>query len=444
MDAAPDTIVALATSPGRSGIAVIRVSGNKVIDVANSVLKKLPPPRLATYCDFIDSNSQTIDQGLAIYFPAPNSFTGEDVLELQGHGGPVVVNQLISEIVNLGARLAKPGEFSERAFLNDKLDLAQAEAIADLIDATSKDAARCALRSLQGEFSKLINILVEELIYLRTFVEAAIDFVDEEIEFLEKEKIGLRIQQLIVSIENILRDAKQGSLLREGIRAVIAGKPNAGKSSLLNKLSGKETAIVTDIPGTTRDVLHDYILLDGMPIHLIDTAGLRESTDKIEQEGIRRAETEIGKADLVLWVMDGTQPLDTIPQHLQVPNLILIKNKIDKINLQASQEIQDTSITVSLSAKTGEGIDLLKQLIKETVGFTQTNEGTFSARARHIDALQRAKAFTQNALQHKNSLAFELLAEELRLAQSALSEITGEFTSDQLLGRIFGSFCIGK
>jgi tRNA modification GTPase len=440
-----DTIVAPATPPGRGGVAIVRISGSHVKDIAVALLGKLPVPRYATFSEFHDRDGITIDEGIALFFPAPHSFTGEDVLELHGHGGPYVVDALVKQILELGARFARAGEFSERAFLNDKLDLTQAEAVADLIDASSEQAARSALRSLQGEFSKKIHALVEDVIRLRIYIEAAIDFVEEEIDFLANENITNQLQSIFTALEMIQAQATQGTLLREGITAVIAGQPNVGKSSLLNALSGKETAIVTNIPGTTRDVLREHINIDGMPMHVIDTAGLRESNDPVEQEGIRRARNEIARADLVLFVTDATSEipiklsdvLEQIPSHATV---ITIRNKMDLLTTP-----QNNGDEIFLSAKTEEGLDILKQKIKSAVGYQSNTEGLFSARRRHLDALNRTKVFLQNALHQLSEYkAGELAAEELRQAQLALNEITGEFTSDDLLGRIFSSFCIGK
>lgn len=438
-----DTITAAATPPGRGGIAIVRVSGPQVSHIATQVLGKLPTPRQAVYLPFLDETGTAIDEGIAIYFPGPNSFTGEDVLELQGHGGMAVVDLLLRRIVGIGARLARPGEFSERAFLNDKMDLAQAEAIADLIDATSAQAARSALRSLQGEFSKRVHALVEALIRLRIYVEAAIDFAEEEIDFLADSQVSNNLTAAMRDLEAIQASARQGTLLREGITAVIAGQPNVGKSSLLNQLSGKDSAIVTDIPGTTRDVLREHILIDGMPMHVIDTAGLRDSDDVVEQEGIRRARQEIERADLVLFLVDASrEDLTELPRDTAA---IVVRNKIDLVNEAPSISTVNGQTIISVSAKQGLGIDLLKNQIKSRVGLESGSEGTFSARRRHLDALARAAAFLQRGEQqlHENR-AGELLAEDLRQAQNALSEITGEFSSDDLLGRIFSSFCIGK
>lgn len=445
-----DTIVAAATPLGRGGVAIVRVSGPLVNDIIDIILKKKLTPRLATVTTFLDPNGHLIDEGLALFFPAPHSFTGEDVLELQGHGGPVIVDCLIRSIVSCGARLARPGEFSERAFLNDKLDLVQAEAIADLIDASSEESARAALRSLQGDFSQKIHTLVNALIHLRTYVEAAIDFSEEEIDFLADQQIIINLNNILDELNTIETSAVSGSVLREGIRLVIAGRPNVGKSTLINALSGKETAIVTDIPGTTRDVLREYIVLDGIPIHIIDTAGLRESEDIVEKEGIRRAHHEIEQADLILFVVDSEKEtvsditvfLNKIPHSRPI---IMVRNKIDLTNDQPRIINEKNKTTILLSAKLHVGIDLLKNHIKSVVGFKTTTEGIFSARRRHLDALKRAKQFLLNGkdqlLQHH---AGELLAEELRYAQLALSEITGEFTPDDLLGNIFSNFCVGK
>lgn len=444
-----DTIVAIATPQGRGGVAVIRVSGPAVNHVAQSLLKIVPKPRHATLLPFFDEKGASIDEGIALYFPAPHSFTGEDVLELQGHGGPAVMDLLVRAVLKTGARLARPGEFSERAFLNDKLDLAQAEAIADLIEASTEQAARSAMRSLQGVFSERISALVEALIRLRTYVEAAIDFAEEEIDFLADQQVSDQLTQAIHQLEKIEAEATQGSLLRDGITVVIAGVPNVGKSSLLNALSGRDSAIVTDIPGTTRDILREVISIQGVPLHIIDTAGLRDSDDVVEQEGIRRAQRELSQADVVLFVVDAMKNehpandfLASLPAHAA---FITVRNKIDLTHASPALTWDNGTPVISLSAKTQLGIDLLRQQILASVGYNAEATGSFSARRRHLDALARAKAFLlqgQEQLQlHK---AGELLAEDLRLAQAALCEITGEFTSDDLLGRIFSSFCIGK
>ncbi len=447
------TIAAVATPPGKGGVAVIRVSGPLCQRVASSLLGKELPVRQACYLPFFDHNQQIIDQGIAIFFKAPHSFTGEDVLELQGHGGPIIMDMLLEAVLNCGVYMAKPGEFSERAFHNDKLDLAQAEAIADLIESGSRQAAKSALRSLSGEFSQKVNQLLEQIIHLRIYVEAAIDFPEEEIDFLQDEKIVEQTDAIKFAMASLLKNAEQGSLLREGMKVVIAGKPNAGKSSLLNALAGKQSAIVTDIAGTTRDVLTEQINIDGLPLHIVDTAGLRDAQDQVEKIGIERASKEIESADRILLVVDSTEemPKDIraelshyINPNIELPVVTLVKNKIDLLNQDAAIETGDVE-TVLLSANTGDGVELLKQHLKKSVGFDASESGTFMARRRHINALT-------NAQQHINKgfdlleqhCAGELLAEELKLAQDYLNEITGEFTSDDLLGKIFTSFCIGK
>lgn len=450
-----ETIVAQATAPGRGGIGILRVSGPLATKVAQAILGKCPKPRMADYLPFKDADGTILDQGIALYFKSPNSFTGEDVLELQGHGGQVVLDLLLKRILQIdGIRLARPGEFSEQAFLNDKLDLAQAEAIADLIDATSEQAVRSALKSLQGEFSKKVNELVDSVIYLRTYVEASIDFPDEEIDFLADGKIEANLRGIINQLENVRSEAKQGSILREGMKVVIAGRPNAGKSSLLNALAGHEAAIVTDIAGTTRDVLREHIHIDGMPLHIIDTAGLRDATDEVERIGISRAWTEIEQADRIILMLDSSDPesadlskvrsefLAKLPSTLPVT---LVRNKIDLNGEQASESEQGGYQMISLSAQTHDGVQLLREHLKQAMGFQTGMEGGFLARRRHLDALDKAAEHLQIGLVQLTEFhAGELLAEELRLVQSYLSEITGQFTSDDLLGNIFSSFCIGK
>ncbi len=446
-----DTIVAPATALGRAGVGVIRLSGPLVIDIAQKISSKIPKPRYATYTEFRDDQDNIIDKGLVLFFPCPHSFTGEDVLELQVHGSPVIIDMLIKAILSWGARLARPGEFSERAFLNHKMDLIQAEAVADLINAGSEQAARAAMHSLEGIFSEKINHLNQQLIQLRVYIEAAMDFAEEEIDFLGDNKIIEKLEKIIIDLKNIQHNAKQGVLLQEGMTVVIAGKPNAGKSSLLNQLSGRDSAIVTHLPGTTRDILRERIHIDGLPLEIIDTAGLRESDDIIEQEGIKRAREMIRKADCVLYLRDITDSEPENDEILKHPKLILIYNKIDLEHLTpfldtfSSTGRQKNIPNIKISAKTGEGIDLLKKYLKSMMGFEENVETGFSARRRHLDALRRADEFLLHAKdQLINFKALECAAEDLRLVQQALNEMTGEFTSDDLLGKIFSSFCIGK
>lgn len=450
-----DTIVAQATAPGRGGVGIVRVSGPAAEQVAEIVLGKCPRIRYAEYLPFKDEQGQVLDQGIALLFKAPNSFTGEDVLELQGHGGPVIMDMLIRRILKIdGIRPARPGEFSERAFINDKLDLAQAEAIADLIEASSEQAARSAMHSLQGQFSSKIQQLVESLTRLRIYVEAAIDFPDEEIDFLSDGKVAGDLYSIMSELDDVRGEAKQGALLREGMKVVIAGRPNAGKSSLLNALAGRESAIVTEIAGTTRDVLREHIHLDGMPLHIIDTAGLRDTQDKVEQIGIERAWAEIEQADRVLFMVDGTTTdavdpreiwpefVDRLPKNI---GLTVIRNKADLTGEDLAPSQEQGHAVYRISAKTELGLPALREHLKACMGFQGNTEGGFMARRRHLDALERA---AERLLVAKEQLevfvAGELVAEELRLAQESLSEITGEFSSDDLLGRIFSSFCIGK
>ena len=450
-----DTIVAQATPPGRGGVGILRISGPKAQEVAQAVLGKLPKARYAEYLPFLANDGSTLDEGIALFFPNPHSFTGEDVLELQGHGGPVILDLLLKRILEIsGVRIARPGEFSERAFLNDKLDLAQAEAIADLIDASSEQAAKSAISSLQGVFSKKVNALVESLIHLRIFTEAAIDFPEEEIDFLSDGKIEAELNQVIQRLNEVRQEAKQGSLLREGMKVVIAGRPNAGKSSLLNALAGRDAAIVTNIAGTTRDVLREHIHIDGMPLHIIDTAGLREASDEVERIGIERAWQEIEQADRVLFMVDSTTTNETNPEKLwpefieRLPKNIpvtVIRNKADLTGEALGYSEEEGYALIQLSARTGEGVTLLREHLKQAMGFSSSTEGGFLARRRHLQALEKASEHLTNGQYQLTTFhAGELLAEELRLAQETLSEITGQFTSDDLLGRIFSSFCIGK
>jgi len=444
-----ETIAALATPPGRGGVGIVRVSGPKSAEIARKVLGQLPLPRQACYLDFVDEDGTVLDSGIAIFFSGPSSFTGEDVLELQGHGGPVVLDMLLRRTLQLGARLARPGEFSEQAFLNDRIDLAQAEAIADLIEASSEQAARGALQSLQGVFSQSINDLVENLIELRIYVEAAIDFPEEEIDFLADKRIAEQLHYIHQQVGEVLKLAEQGALLREGMHVVLAGQPNAGKSSLLNALAGRESAIVTDVPGTTRDVLREEIHIDGMPLHIIDTAGLRDSEDRVEKEGIKRTWQAIEQADQVLLLVDDQTGVTAADERIlhQLPDNIhvtFVHNKID-LSGNGHERIEHNKDTIiRLSAKTKLGIDLLRDHLKAQMGYTGAGEGKFIARRRHLDALQRALLQLDKAKEQLQYQSGELLAEDLRQAQRALGEITGQVSSDELLGRIFSSFCIGK
>lgn len=447
---APDTIAAIASAPGRGAVGVIRVSGPDVPHIAQEILGFLPMPRLAQVANFRSGSGEPLDRGLALYFPAPASYTGEHVLELQGHGGALILDLLLRRLLDMGCRMARPGEFSERAYLNGKIDIAQAEAIADLIDAGTTAAARAAVRSMQGEFSARINALQAQITELRTLVEAAIDFPDEELEFLPGSALGGRMANILIAFELITAAARQGALLREGLNVVIAGRPNAGKSSLLNNLVGDEIAIVTDQPGTTRDVLRQHVHLDGLPLNLIDTAGLRAAADAAEAEGVRRALNEVDRADRVLYIVDAaaSPPLDWRAELQELPPGVPVTLVFNKIDLSGAAPSADESLDppqVFLSAKTGEGVALLREHLKTRAGYVSGESGALSARRRHLDALRRAKACVeQAALTLTETRAFELFAEELRRAQLALGEITGEFSSDDLLGEIFSSFCIGK
>src|SRR5690554_2806012 len=452
----PETITAIATAPGQAGVGIVRVSGPLAKNIATTMLGYTPKPRYAHYGAFLDQSGELIDEGIGLFFPNPHSFTGEDVFELQGHGGTIILDVLLREVCQLGARLARPGEFSERAFLNDKLDLAQAEAIADLIESSSEQAARCAVRSMQGVFSRRIDELVESVTHLRIYVEAAIDFPEEEIDFLADGKVGADLQGLLQQVEQILSEAQQGTILRDGMKVVIAGRPNAGKSSLLNALAGREAAIVTAIEGTTRDVLREHIHIDGMPLHIIDTAGLRDSPDEVEQIGIARAWDEIRQADRILLMVDATTTDKTEPHEIwpdfidQLPAsapVTVIRNKVDLTGERVgiSAEPHQTAPVIRLAAKGAEGLDILRNHLKDCIGFASTTEGGFLARRRHLDALERARdSLLQGQTQLEGYGAGELLAEDLRAAQDALGEITGHLTPDDLLGKIFSSFCIGK
>lgn len=442
-----DTIAAIATASGQGGVGIIRLSGPASASIAEKILGELPRPRYAQYGPFHASDNSVIDTGISLYFPRPHSFTGEDVVELQAHGGPVVLDMLLKLCVQHGARVARAGEFSERAFLNDKIDLAQAEAIADLIAADSEQAAIAATRSLQGVFSSKVAELVEQLIQLRVYIESALDFPEEEIDFLADDALAARIQQLETMLAALQNEVVQGRLLKEGMHVVIAGKPNAGKSSLLNSLAGGESAIVTDIPGTTRDILREHIQIDGLPLHIIDTAGLRESSDIVEQEGIRRAREAIKQADLVLYltVNDHETPeLHDVQDNKQ--KLVIVRNKIDLEDTQPCIEESESGATrIKLSVKTGAGVHLLRDYLKSFMGFQAGSESQFIARRRHVVAIEKAAEHVAAASSYmQQNREGELMAEEYRLAQQELASITGEFSSDDLLGRIFADFCIGK
>ncbi|MEE3290988.1 MAG: tRNA uridine-5-carboxymethylaminomethyl(34) synthesis GTPase MnmE [Pseudomonadota bacterium] len=460
-----DTICAIATATGRGGIGIVRISGPKTRQISAEILGFEPTPRQAHSTNFLNASGATIDSGIAIFFAAPNSFTGEDILELQGHGGAQILHEIMEQVLSFGVREANPGEFSERAFLNGKIDLVQAEAIADLIDAGSKQAARSAMRTLQGEFSKRVDLMQEQLTTTRVNVEAAIDFSDEDIDVISDTGVVAAIEDTLIELDKVFEQAQQGLILKEGMNVVIAGKPNAGKSSLLNALAGENSAIVTDIPGTTRDVLKIEIVLDGMPIHIFDTAGLRSSEDLVEQEGIKRAQKAIEQADQILLVIDAAQQehdangllsfLEELHSELKlnsdgITNLTFILNKID---LVGELEAYRSSISlknkgypqISLSAKSGDGLALLREHLKQIIGYLPSESGDFVARERHLKALNSAKGFINSALSNLSKHShIEIIAEDLRLAQKALGSITGEFTSDDLLGEIFSSFCVGK
>ncbi len=442
-----DTIAAIATGQGKGGVGVIRISGIGIEALAIGILGKLPAARHATYCDFLDKNGDALDQGIALYFPSPHSYTGDDVLELQGHGGPAVLQLILQRCLDLGARLAQPGEFTRRAFLNDKLDLAQAESVADLIEANTSEAARSAIRSMRGEFSAAINSLVDELIHLRMLVEAMLDFPEEEVDSIDtKQRVAL-LKSIQSNLRLILDSAKQGSLLREGAHVVIAGQPNVGKSSLLNRLAGDDVALVSDIPGTTRDVIRQAIQIRGVPLHIMDTAGLHETQEVVESMGIARTHQTLHRADLILLLLDASQGLT--PQNeailaelpVDIPRL-LVYNKVDLLIGKYPGNVEALGPFAYVSAKTGEGVEELLNKILETVGWRAQESGAFMARERHLRALQQAQLHLRQAQEVLSGA--ELFAEELRLAQRALSEITGGYTSEDLLGEIFSRFCIGK
>jgi len=440
-----DTIVAIATPPGSGAVGIVRISGDDTERIASAMLGQLPEPRVARLRRFANSAGVTLDYGLALYFPGTASFTGEPVLELHGHGSPVVLATLVDAAVELGARRAEPGEFSKRAFLNDKLDLAQAEAIADLVGSGTAQAARAALRSLSGAFSDAVNELAEQLTGLRSYVEAAIDFPEEEIDFLGDAALAERLQCCGQAFASLLEKAAVGRVLRDGYRVVLVGRPNAGKSSLMNRLSGEETAIVTEVAGTTRDVLRERINVDGLAVELVDTAGLRDDPDRIEEEGIRRARQAIANADAVLWVQDAAGPAAGLDESIPPgAAMTVVRNKIDLSGETPGLQDGDPPV-VRLSARTGAGLDALRGHIRDLAGFRDLGEGAFTARRRHVDALRDAAAhFEAGRTAMEQSRAGELLAEELRLAHRSLGTITGAVTSDELLGRIFAEFCIGK
>ena len=442
-----DIIAAISTAPGRAGIGVVRISGPRLDKFISGIVSRRLPARRATLADFVDARRAAIDQGIALYFPAPHSYTGEDVLELQGHGGPVVLQLVLKRCLELGARPAQPGEFTRRAYLNDRIDLAQAESVADLIDASTSEAARSALRSLQGAFSQQVDELLNGLIELRALVEAALDFPEEDLEFIRQADGEGRLARLRSKLQDVMSASQRGSLLREGLRVVLAGRPNVGKSSLLNQLAGEEIAIVADVPGTTRDAIRQSISVEGVPLHIIDTAGLRPATDAVERLGIARAWAAIEHADLVLLLLDATQGETVEDREIRRelpagPPRVTVMNKIDLVPRTPAVEQVGSGCTVWLSAKTGAGVDLLRRALLESVGWKQGGEGLFMARERHLHALRLAHQHLELASRELGKL--EILAEELRLSQQALGSITGEFTSDDLLGEIFKRFCIGK
>lgn len=442
-----DAIAAIATAQGRGGVGVVRISGRGIAALANGILGKLPAPRHATYGNFLDENGDALDRGIALYFPAPHSYTGDDVLELQGHGGPAVLQLLLQRCLDLGARLAQPGEFTRRAFLNDKLDLAQAESVADLIDANTSEAARSAMRSLRGEFSAAIHTLVDELIHLRMLVEAMLDFPEEQVDATDLGRRDVLLNNIQSRLRHTLDTAKQGSLLREGAQVVIAGQPNVGKSSLLNRLSGEEVALVSAVPGTTRDVIRQAIQIRGVPLHVMDTAGLRVSQDAVENMGIERTHQTLRRADLILLLLDASRGMTAQDEVIlaglpaDIPRLRVF-NKTDLLSGTAPSYVQGHDPFVYVSAKTGEGLEELRGKLLGAVGWRDQESGAFMARERHLRALTLAQTHLTQA--HAVLDRAELFAEELRLAQRALNEITGEFTSDDLLGEIFSRFCIGK
>ena len=449
LPSARDTIAAIATAPGTGGVGIVRISGQAVPDIARALLGRLPAARHASFSRFRCADGSALDQGLALYFPAPHSFTGEHVLELHGHGGPVVLDLVLQEVLAHGARTARPGEFSERAFLNGKLDLAQAEAVADLIESASAEAARAALRSLEGDFSQRVRAINEQVIQLRLHIEALLDFPEEGIEYPADKNLAVRTIQLTGQIDLLRAATRQGQLLHDGMTVVLAGPPNAGKSSLLNALSQRESAIVSPIPGTTRDVVRECIQIDGLPLHVLDTAGLRDTDNVVESEGVRRAQEAMLRADRVLLVVDdceeeGGSVRDMLLRMPDGTRITLVRNKIDRSGRAPGKLTSRDVPEFAISAQHGDGLDILRQHLKECMGYQVAGEGAFSARRRHLDAIERARSHTELALAQLGAGRAELAAEELRQVQQALGEITGEFSSDDLLGRIFSSFCIGK
>ncbi len=448
----PDIIAAIATPPGRGGVGIVRISGKNLTSLAQSILGNLPEPRHAQLSQFLDMQGQIIDQGIALYFPAPNSYTGEDVLELQGHGGPAIMNLLLNQCLACGARMAQPGEFTLRAYLNEKIDLVQAESVADIIEASSSEAARCAVRSLQGRFSITIDELVRSLTTLRMFIEATLDFPEEEIEGLYGQEVKEKLSAINQQFEHVFSSARQGNLLQEGIKAVLVGAPNVGKSSLLNQLAEDDVAIVTEIPGTTRDSIQKLIALKGVPVHIIDTAGLRETADIVEQKGIARTQAAVKDADILIRLIDSSRAVpDEDNDILQAFSIdkphITVFNKIDLNSQTPAIKTSAHAVEVYLSAKTGAGVELLREQILHAAGWhaNQAGEGVFMARQRHLEALDDARNHLNAACTYSsNESEWELFAEELRLAQDALSSITGRITADDLLGEIFSNFCIGK
>lgn len=443
----PDTIAAIATAPGFGGIGIVRVSGPASPEIARQVLGQCPPAREAVFKPFLDHDKQLIDRGIAIYYAAPHSYTGEDVLELQAHGGPAILQLLLERCLALGARQAEPGEFTRRAYLNDKLDLAQAEAVADVINAATAEAARSAVRSLSGEFSELIQGLLDGLIHLRLYIEACLDFPEEEIDFISRGNIAEKLERIRQQLQTILQQARQGNLLREGIQVVLVGQPNVGKSSLMNRLVGEEVAIVTPVAGTTRDTIKNTIQIKGIPIHVVDTAGLRDTSDEVEQHGIARTWRALEKADAALILIDAAQGITpaekTVLDRLSsVLPKIWVHNKIDLQGEEPQTRLQGAVTHIYLSAKTGAGVDLLQEALLKIAGWQPAGGGIFMARTRHLQALQQVGLHLQQALERLDQP--ELAAEELRLAQESLGTITGKFSPDDLLGEIFSRFCIGK